>query len=155
MTNLPSHTVDFIRHQISHTKTGTMPVQNGPAIPIVPTTGTTTPRSITTATHLDIARFELTGDNVSATSVTAYEHSVWHPAREVLAFPDIPKQPVRAKFFECPYCFTLCSVKLLAPKAWKWVLPSLLYYFNIACRSSSGITSKYVLQIPYLYGVGN
>ena len=74
--------------------------------------------SVTTATNLNLARLELV-DNQSMVTVSEYAPSAWQPARDAVAFPPPPITQSGEKFFECPYCFTLCPRGALATKAWK------------------------------------
>ncbi|KAI9645501.1 hypothetical protein NHQ30_006241 [Ciborinia camelliae] len=75
-------------------------------------------QSVTTASRLNVPQFELV-DNRSTVSVSEYAPSAWQPGKEVMSFPDPPPRPLRDKYFECPYCFTLCPTNVLAPRAWK------------------------------------
>ena len=74
--------------------------------------------SITTASHLNISQLDVKDDQ-SAISVTEYAPSLAASSQEVIDFPPPPKQRPVDKFFECPYCFTICSTALLNPRAWK------------------------------------
>ncbi|KAH8812882.1 hypothetical protein F5884DRAFT_668366, partial [Xylogone sp. PMI_703] len=75
-------------------------------------------QSVTTATHLSTPQL-VDQDNRSTVSISEYAPSVWKPGKEVVDFPQAPKRDLDEKFFECPYCFTLCSTETLAEKAWK------------------------------------
>ncbi|CCD46248.1 similar to transcription factor Zn, C2H2 [Botrytis cinerea T4] len=75
-------------------------------------------QSITTASHLNTRQLE-PFDNRSTASVSEYAPSSWQPGKEVLGFPDPPSREPGHKYFECPFCFTLCPISILAPKAWK------------------------------------
>ena len=75
------------------------------------------PQSVTTATRLNIQQLAARDDQ-STISVSEYAPST-HYSREIVNFPPAPKQQSNEKFFECPYCFTLCPTALLAKKAWK------------------------------------
>lgn len=74
--------------------------------------------SVTTATRLNIAQL-VDRDDRSTVSVSEYAPSAWCPGKEIIDFPPSPKQGPDEKFFECPYCFTLCSTDLLNERAWK------------------------------------
>ncbi|TVY87978.1 Annexin A1 isoform p37 [Lachnellula willkommii] len=74
--------------------------------------------SVTTASRLNIPQL-VDRDDRSTVSVSEYAPSMWKPGREAVDFPAAPKQDSDEKFFECPYCFTLCSTEILAEKAWK------------------------------------
>ena len=74
--------------------------------------------SVTTATNLNLARLEL-AESQSMFTVSEYAPSTWQPARDAVAFPPPPIKLPGEKFFECPYCFTLCPREALAAKAWK------------------------------------
>ena len=78
--------------------------------------------SVTTATNLNLARLEVV-ENQSMFTVSEYAPSTWQPARDAVAFPPPPTTQSGEKFFECPYCFTLCPRGALAAKAWKWGEP--------------------------------
>ena len=89
----------------------------------IPQTELTPPAaSVTTATNLNLARLELV-ENQSMFTVSEYAPSTWQPARDAVAFPPPPTTRSGEKFFECPYCFTLCPRGALAAKAWKWEEP--------------------------------
>ena len=74
--------------------------------------------SVTTATNLNLARLELV-ESQSLFTISEYAPSTWQPARDAVAFPPPPITLPGEKFFECPYCFTLCPREALAAKAWK------------------------------------
>jgi len=75
-------------------------------------------QSVTTASRLNISQLTIRDDQ-SNVSVSEYAPSMWQPSKEVVDFPPAPKRQPGEKFFECPYCFTLCPRALLAEKAWK------------------------------------
>ena len=74
--------------------------------------------SVTTATNLDLARVAIV-ENQSTFTMSEYAPSTWQPARDAVAFPPPPSTQPDEKFFECPYCFTICPRGILAAKAWK------------------------------------
>lgn len=74
-------------------------------------------RSITTATRLDLAQLA-PWDNRTTASVSEYAPST-QVNMDVVDFPSAPKHVTNEKFFECPYCYTLCSTVLLSKIAWK------------------------------------
>ena len=74
--------------------------------------------SVTTATNLNLPRIEI-AENQSTVTVSEYAPSTWQPARDAVAFPPPPVLHLDEKYFECPYCFTLCPRSVLATKAWK------------------------------------
>ena len=74
--------------------------------------------SVTTATNLNLARFEHV-ESQSMFTISEYAPSTWQPARDAVAFPPPPITLPGEKFFECPYCFTLCPREALAAKTWK------------------------------------
>ncbi|KAL2441986.1 Transcriptional repressor rco-1 [Exophiala dermatitidis] len=76
------------------------------------------PPTVTTATRLQPALIE-NMDAMSVTSVSEYAPSSWAPDRERIQFPPPPKISPAEKFFECPYCFTICPRQMLSEKAWK------------------------------------
>ena len=75
-------------------------------------------QSVTTASHLDVSQLTIRDDR-SHVSVSEYAPSVSQSSSEVVDFPAAPKAPKGEKYFECPYCFTLCPRALLEAKAWK------------------------------------
>ncbi|KAK6517407.1 hypothetical protein TWF281_004064 [Arthrobotrys megalospora] len=77
------------------------------------------PLSITTATRLNIPQHMAMKDSLSVLSVSRYAPSNWRPGNEKLDFPAAPRHPPEQKFFECPYCFTLCPRATLETEAWK------------------------------------
>ncbi|KAK6365891.1 general transcription repressor [Exophiala oligosperma] len=76
------------------------------------------PPTVTTATRLEPSLLNSI-DEKSVTSVSEYAPSVWAPDRENIGFPPPPRKPVGEKFFECPYCFTICPSQILSDKAWR------------------------------------
>lgn len=74
--------------------------------------------SVTTASCLNNLQLA-DRDDRSTVSVSEYAPSMWKPGKEFVDFPAAPKKDSGEKFFECPYCFTLCSTEVLAEKAWK------------------------------------
>ncbi|KAK6510122.1 hypothetical protein TWF481_004835 [Arthrobotrys musiformis] len=77
------------------------------------------PLSVTTATRLNIPQHLPINDAVSVVSVSKYAPSNWSPEDEKLDFPAPPSVPPDQKFFECPYCFTLCPRATFESAAWK------------------------------------
>ena len=73
--------------------------------------------SITTATCLQAAQLAIR-DNQSAVSQSEYAPSS-HPGVDVVDFPPPPERKEDEKYFECPYCFTLCPAESLGIKAWR------------------------------------
>lgn len=76
------------------------------------------PPTVTTATRLEPSLLNRM-DERSVTSVSEYAPSSWAPDRENIGFPPPPKKPLGEKFFECPYCFTICPRQMLSDKAWR------------------------------------
>ena len=74
--------------------------------------------SITTASHLNVAQIAIR-DNQSTVSVSEYAPSISPRGQDIVDFPPAPQVDPTAKFFECPYCFTLCPAALLGEKAWR------------------------------------
>lgn len=72
----------------------------------------TAANSVTTVSRLVIPQLTV-WDNQSSVSISEYAASTWQPGKEVLKFPTPPKHEAGQKFFECPYCFTLCSTAQL------------------------------------------
>ena len=119
------HRHKLIQHSESamqHVKLGHDPIPVGTKLeverlePIVHPLGPT--RSVTTATHLEISHLNIKDDQ-SHISVSEYAPSVSQFQVENVDFPPPPIVASGAKYFECPYCFTMCSTALLGPKAWK------------------------------------
>lgn len=76
--------------------------------------------TITTATRLHPA-LVVQQDAESRVSVSEYAPSSYSPDRESFDFPPPPKIGPRERFFECPYCFTICSRQFLSERAWRLV----------------------------------
>ena len=76
-------------------------------------------QSITTASRLNIPQSSSWNDQATNASVSEYAASDWQPGKEKLGFPESPKHLSDGKFFECPYCFTICSSALLSERAWR------------------------------------
>jgi hypothetical protein len=73
--------------------------------------------SVTTATHLTATRVRL-DEQSSVISVSTYAGS--ETAMDgVLEFPEAPGSFSGLKYFQCPYCFTICSSTNLERRAWK------------------------------------
>lgn len=94
--------------------------------------------SVTTATRLDVAHILPNQDARSTISVSEYAPSTWQPGKEVVDFPPAPKNDPNEKFFECPYCFTLCSAETLSDKAWKQVIFQIIPTEKTSLILSSG-----------------
>ncbi|KAK6499341.1 hypothetical protein TWF506_003969 [Arthrobotrys conoides] len=77
------------------------------------------PLSVTTATRLNIPHQVAINDTISVVSVSKYAASNWSPGNEILDFPAAPRCSPEQKFFECPYCFTLCPSATFEGEAWK------------------------------------
>lgn len=73
--------------------------------------------SVTTATRLQAAHLAMRDDRSTA-SVSEYAPSTY-VSDETPDFPIPPKLEEGQKYFECPYCFTLCPSELSRLKAWK------------------------------------
>ena len=93
------------------------------AAPAMAATGTQLPlndaQSVTTASRLDALRVATWNDQATVASVSEYAASAWQPGKEELGFPAPPTHLSDGKFFECPYCFTICSSRLLSDRAWR------------------------------------
>ncbi|KAK3314332.1 hypothetical protein B0H66DRAFT_483830 [Apodospora peruviana] len=76
-------------------------------------------QSVTTASRLDTLRVAKWNDQATVASVSEYTASAWQPGKEELGFPAPPTHLSDGKFFECPYCSTLCSSRLLSDRAWR------------------------------------
>jgi hypothetical protein len=81
-----------------------------PGVPLAP--------SVTTASRLNLAQLS-PEENKSTMSISEYASSTWDPGKETVEFPPPPKWKAGKRFFDCPYCFTLCSNEILSEKAWK------------------------------------
>ncbi|KAK3998116.1 hypothetical protein QBC44DRAFT_386391 [Cladorrhinum sp. PSN332] len=91
---------------------------------ILPTGNTLNPlpavaQSVTTASRLDAFQATSWNDQATNASVSEYAASEWRPGKEHLGFPSPPNHLSDGKFFECPYCFTICSRALLSERAWR------------------------------------
>lgn len=76
------------------------------------------PMSVTTATQLPRQLLHAE-DLKSSKSVSEYVPSLWNPGMSAVSFPPPPRHERSQKFFECPYCFTICPSTMLAEKAWR------------------------------------
>jgi hypothetical protein len=74
--------------------------------------------SVTTASRLNPSQLNIR-ESESTMSISEYAPSACDPGKEVVEFPPPPKRVPGNRFFDCPYCFTLCSNEFLAEKAWK------------------------------------
>ncbi|KAL4911445.1 hypothetical protein BDW74DRAFT_142923 [Aspergillus multicolor] len=74
--------------------------------------------TITTATNLNVQHLTIHDDRTEVT-VSEYALSLWEPGKEMIDFPPAPTLSPTDKFFECPYCFIMCSRALSQPKAWR------------------------------------
>lgn len=75
----------------------------------------------TTATTLDPNKIDL-GDTKSIVTVSDFAESVRSyasTARETVDLPDPPARFDGRNYFECPYCWTLCSGAYLERRAWR------------------------------------
>jgi hypothetical protein len=107
---------------------------------------TQTSRSLpTTATILDITKVNLEYAQ-SAVSLSSYAPSIREANDEMVDIPLPPKPLQGAKYFECPYCFTLCSNKYLEEKAWRCVKNSLPLY-----TYSPDVKGPYIARPSALY----
>ncbi|KAB5586279.1 hypothetical protein GE09DRAFT_1166719 [Coniochaeta sp. 2T2.1] len=87
-------------------------VANEPRLPSAPTE-----LSITTATRLRVAQFAMR-DDMSTVSISEYS-STTEFSHDAGTFPSPPTRKEGDKYFECPYCFTVCSTEILRRRAWK------------------------------------
>ena len=71
-----------------------------------------------TASELDPTRINFE-DEKSNVSVSEYHSSATAPDNEFIVWPAPPSKLQGRKHFECPYCFTLCTVGYLEKRAWK------------------------------------
>jgi hypothetical protein len=80
--------------------------------------------SVTTATHLTATRIRLDEQSsVISVSTHAGSETAMDEAQE---FPEPPKSFSGLKYFQCPYCYTLCSGSHLEKKAWRYAVSSRL-----------------------------
>jgi hypothetical protein len=116
---LEQHTTAILQHPLTrnlveapvHISRGIIfdhidPLSEGPA------------QSITTASRLNVPQRPI-NEAVSTGSVSEYSPSAWQPSKDTVNFPPPPSVSNTEEFFECPYCFTICSTALLREKAWK------------------------------------
>ena len=73
--------------------------------------------SVTTATRLRVAQFTMR-DDMSTVSISEYS-STTEFSYDAGTFPPPPPRKEGDKYFECPYCFTVCSTEMLRRRAWK------------------------------------
>lgn len=73
--------------------------------------------SLTTATRLDPVKIKM-DDQESIISISSYAPSI-QGSDETVQFPLPTPNISKGKYFECPYCFTLCSSVYLQRKAWR------------------------------------
>lgn len=102
-----------IHAPIAMAATGTQLPLNDPLVPLA------VAQSVTTASRLDALRVATWNDQATVASVSEYTASAWQPGKEELGFPAPPTHLSDGKFFECPYCFTICSSRLLSDRAWR------------------------------------
>ena len=81
-----------------------------------PSTAATT-LILKTNTNIDLNVDECDSDN--GRSVTSFATSVGEGSDDVVQFPPQPEASINGKEFECPYCWTIISVKNW--QAWKYV----------------------------------
>ena len=74
--------------------------------------------SVTTASRLQKSHLTIKSGESQA-PVSEYAPSTSYQNQQTVNFPPAPKEPSGEEFFECPYCFTLCSKAILGQKAWK------------------------------------
>ncbi|ORY10272.1 hypothetical protein BCR34DRAFT_441471, partial [Clohesyomyces aquaticus] len=75
--------------------------------------------SVTTATLLQVTHDSEVRPEQSAATVSQYAPSNWEAKSEPIAFPPAPKISPSQKFFECPYCFTICPASMSSEAGWK------------------------------------
>src|SRR5437016_4228781 len=93
---------------------------DAPYTPIVNREGRVThTASVTTATLLQASHNLDVRQEQSAATVSQYAPSNWEAKSEPIAFPPAPKLSLSQKFFECPYCFTICPASISGEAAWK------------------------------------
>ena len=71
-----------------------------------------------TATRVEDSKVDL-DDTTSMVSSSTYAMIAEEPGSSELLIPRAPKTFSAMKEFECPYCFTLCSGRLLAKHSWE------------------------------------
>lgn len=64
----------------------------------------------------------LFNDLETKVSVSEYAPNTGNISDDPIVVPPPPQLSSSDKYFECPYCFILCSRKYLEPKAWRYVL---------------------------------
>jgi hypothetical protein len=83
----------------------------------------------TTATQLDHAKINLDDDAWSAASTMSMNiPELVDSSRDFIVFPDPPEKYASQEYlkeFECPYCYTICSRRLLNQREWRYAYPSL------------------------------
>jgi hypothetical protein len=71
-----------------------------------------------TASMLDPSKINV-DDNKSIISVSEYAPTMRGPDNEAVEWPSPPSKLLGKKYFECPYCFTLCPSGYLERRAWR------------------------------------
>lgn len=116
--NLSQHALPFTE-SIAQIDQQPHKLSSSQILPTSSVTAATLPTpSVTTATRLNIPHAEVRDDR-STLSVSEYAPSAWRLGNEAVNFPEPPMKPEGDKYFECPFCFTICPTSMLAPKAWK------------------------------------
>jgi hypothetical protein len=75
--------------------------------------------SVTTATLLKSQHIPSFRDDITVGSLSIYAPSYRSGTAEQISFPAPPKVAPNQKYFECPYCFTICPSKMSKPEAWR------------------------------------
>ena len=92
--------------------------------------------SATTATHLTATRIRL-DDQDSVISISTYAGSE-QGTDEAQDFPEPPKSFHGLKYFQCPYCYTLCSGSHLEKKAWRYeFFKDQIIHYMLTCQRRS------------------
>ncbi len=78
----------------------------------------------TTATHFDHTKADLDDARSAVSMMSMNIPELADSSRDLLVFPEAPEKYAsqkELKEFECPYCYTICSSRLLNPREWRHV----------------------------------
>ena len=104
----------------------------------------------TTATYLDPNKVDLHDSQSAVSTISMNIPESSNSSRDAITFPDPPEKYASQeglKEFECPYCATICSRRLLNRPEWKYAYPFL-------CRRIAHVLQSSYSERPstlYLY----
>jgi hypothetical protein len=108
-------------NQVKHTEMAKQKIAQQLQFPGARAPSTSGHSKPTTATYVDHTKIDLE-DSRSVFSTVSMMLPEPTKSEEVLEFPPVPQKYVSdedIKEFECPYCFTICSKRLLQKKLWR------------------------------------